>query len=417
MKKLLFLVFVGLILNFYSTAQTQKFGNWKVVKDEYRDLTTLETNIIEPAWTKCRIVMIIERDGTMGFLLKEQGSNYQEFSTEQLYRIGWVDAYITINGKKERKGTIVSNGLASAVNEWVNLFRNGTKGALKYENIGHYYEFSLTGFPQAYEYFMKTVHGIDIKKREQEEKERAEKLKQQQIELEKERLERLAEEKRQQELLEQKRNEIIAAIEAKIPDQILEASEIWVKNESVLTPLNTSRRNILDRLEKALINHFSQDTVNIHVISSSSIDNDFLKSLNQGNHSIKGNLNENTDYPFSEEFKKEIRQKSLVKGKAVDVYKPFRIDFIIEVKDSILTETNYYSSNNKKPVFLKGKQEFYYKTSSNLTAIELKFDSAIPKDMIEVIEFYKYEKRLNDFIVAESKYKVSYKKAIQKKEK
>jgi hypothetical protein len=234
---------------------------------------------------------------------------------------------------------------------------------------------------------------------------------------EKERQEHLANEKRQQELLEQKRQEIISAIEAKIPNQITEASELWVKNENILLPLNSPSKETLAKLKNGLISHYALDTVKIDVISSSSIDNDFLKSLKQGNHSINGNLNENGDYPFSEDFKKEIRQKSLVKGKAVDVYKPFRIDFIVEVRDSILTETNYYSSNTKKPVFMAGKREFYYKASTNLTTIELKYDSSIPKGVIEVIELYKYEKRVNDFIVSESKYKISYKKAILKKEK
>jgi hypothetical protein len=261
------------------------------------------------------------------------------------------------------------------------------------------------------------MHGIDIKLRVKEEKERARKLKEEEEFREKERQERLAEEKRQQELLELKRQEIMAKILSIIPFQILEASELWVENQDVLLPLNSSRQNILDQLEKGLINHFSQDTVNIKVISSSSFDNNYLKSLNQGNHSIKGNFNKNGNYPFSEDFKKEIRQKTLVKGKAVDVYKPFKIDFIVEVRDSILIETQYYCSNIKKTVFLKGKREFYYKTSSNLTAIELKFNPSIPKGMIEVIEFYSYEKRLNDFIIAQSNYKVSYTKAIQKKDK
>ena len=90
---------------------------------------------------------------------------------------------------------------------------------------------------------------------------------------------------------------------------------------------------------------------------------------------------------------------------------------MVEVRDSILIETNYYSSNTKKPVFLRDNLEFYYKASSDLTAIELEYNAAIPKGSIEVVKTYKYEKRLNDFIESESEYKVSYRKVILKKEK
>jgi hypothetical protein len=255
---------------------------------------------------------------------------------------------------------------------------------------------------------------------------------------EKERQERLAEEKRKQELLEQKRQEIIPQIEAKIPNQILEASELWVENQNILLPLNSSRHNILDRIEKGLINHFSQDTVNIHVISSSSIDNDFLKSLNQGNHSIKGNLNENTDYPFSEEFKKEIQQKSLVKGKAVDVYKPFRIDLKVEMRDSILLKREYFiiepKDNLKQiklaqgfgfkghPIYIRtslnGGNEFYYKSKSGLKTVQANWKKNVPKDIIVIESTYSNEKWLgNTFKIEEKSYTVVEQKPIIKKEK
>jgi hypothetical protein len=239
-------------------------------------------------------------------------------------------------------------------------------------------------------------------------------------------------------LLDQKRQEVILQIEAKIPNQILEALELWVEKESVLTPLNSSRRNLLGRLEKGLISHFSQDTVNITVISSSSIENDFLKSLKQGNHSIKGNLNENTDYPFSEEFKKEIQQKSLVKGKAVAVYKPFRIDLKVEMRDSILLKREYFISEpadywvedrltqrfgfKGQPIYfrtsLNGGNEFYYKSKSGLKTVQANWKHYVPKDIIVIESTYNNEKWLdNSFKIEEKRFTVVEQKPIIKKEK
>lgn len=244
-------------------------------------------------------------------------------------------------------------------------------------------------------------------------------------------------------LLDQKRQEVISQIEAKIPSQILEASELWVENENILFPLNSSSRNILDRLEKGFINHFSQDTININVISSSSIDNDFLKSLKQGKHSIKGNLNENGDYPFSEDFKKEIGQKSLIKGKAVHVYKPFRIDFIVEIRDSILVNTEYsigqpttlgeinmnkqeriYNKNgfSGEYIYIKGENlknpNYYYKSKSGLKTIQANWEKNVPKDVIIIKSTFKNEKWLNNaFKIQEKNYTVVEHQIIMKKEK
>lgn len=237
-------------------------------------------------------------------------------------------------------------------------------------------------------------------------------------------------------------SELINEIETKIPDQILEASELWVENENILFPLNSSRQNILDRIEKGLINHFSQDTININVISSSSIDNDFLKSLKQGKHSIKGNLNENGDYPFSEDFKKEIRQKSLIKGKAVDVYKPFRLDFIVEVRDSILVNTEYsigqpttlgeinmnkqeriYNKNgfSGEYIYIKGENlknpNYYYKSKSGLKTVQANWEKNVPKDVIIIKSTFKNEKWLNNaFKIQEKNFIVVEQQIIMKKE-
>ena len=237
---------------------------------------------------------------------------------------------------------------------------------------------------------------------------------------EKQRQERLAEEKRQQELLKQKRQEIIAAIESKIPNQILEASELFLKNKSTLMPLNETAQKTLDKLEKGLINHFANDTLKI-ALKPHSFEKYYISTLTAGSHVFRGNYNNfndpNPSFPFTIDYLAEIRKETKVKDICCDAYRPFRIDFMVEVRDSILIETNYYSSNTKKPVFLKDNLEFYYKASSNLTTLELEYNAAIPKGWIEVVKTYKYEKRLNDYIESESEYKVSYRKVILKKEK
>jgi hypothetical protein len=234
---------------------------------------------------------------------------------------------------------------------------------------------------------------------------------------EKQRQERLAEEKRQQELLKQKRQEIIAAIELKIPNQILEASELFLKNKSTLMPLNETALKTLDKLEKGLIDHYANDTLKI-ALKPHPFEKYYISTLTAGSHVFSGDFNDAGKYfPFTIDYLAEMRKETKVKDICCDVYRPFRIDFMVEVRDSILIETNYYSSNTKKPVFMKNNLEFYYKASSNLTTLELEYNAAIPKGSIEVVKTYKYEKRLNDFIESESEYKVSYRKVILKKEK
>ncbi len=261
----------------------------------------------------------------------------------------------------------------------------------------------------------KTISREELCKSAKEEEEEMLRRKQEQ-----QRQERLAEEKRQQELLKQKRQEIIAAIESKIPNQILEASELFLKNKSTLMPLNETAQKTLDKLEKGLIDHFANDTLKI-ALKPHSFEKYYISTLTAGSHVFRGNYNDfndpNPSFPFTIDYLAEIRKATKVKDICCDAYRPFRIDFMVEVRDSILIETNYYSSNTKKPVFLKDNLEFYYKASSNLTTLELEYNAAIPKGWIEVVKTYKYEKRLNDFIESESEYKVSYRKVILKKEK
>jgi hypothetical protein len=154
-------------------------------------------------------------------------------------------------------------------------------------------------------------------------------------------------------------------------------------------------------------------------------------------------LNENTDYPFSEEFKKEIQQKCLVKGKAVDVYKPFRIDLKVENRDSILLKREYfigqprtlgeinmnkqsriYSKNgfNGENIFVEAnelnKTNYYYKSKSGLKTVQANWKQNVPKDIIVIESTYNNEKWLdNSFKIEEKRFTVVEQKPIIKKEK
>ena len=44
--------------------------------------------------------------------------------------------------------------MARAASEWIDLFKKGSKGALKFASVGYYYKFSLSGFTAAYNYYI-----------------------------------------------------------------------------------------------------------------------------------------------------------------------------------------------------------------------------------------------------------------------
>ena len=128
-----------------------QLGNWKYNVNEYtneKSITTVATRESDSRFTT-RVIIRSWKDGTDTWELLDNDSDYKELSTEDLYRVKYVNIYVKIGGVNQ-DFPLPYGRINYITPELKAALLKGTDATIKFNGMPHYHKFSLKGITAAF---------------------------------------------------------------------------------------------------------------------------------------------------------------------------------------------------------------------------------------------------------------------------